>query len=43
MKPMNVVPKQEVIETSQLDLPVVDLALKTEKSVEDEPITSGMF
>ena len=43
MKPMNVVPKQEVIEASQVDAPVVDLALKTEKSVEDNPVTSGMF
>ena len=51
MKPMNVEPKQELIELDQLGLPVVDLALKTEKSLEDDPdqtrfpgpFTSGMF
>ena len=52
MKPMNVDPKQEVAEASQLESPVVDLAVKTEKSVTKDPnrtklilspVTPGMF
>ena len=34
---MNVVPKQEVIEASQPDFTVIDFALKTENSFENDP------
>ena len=40
---MNVVPKQEVVEASQSDLLVVDLAVKTEKSLENDPVDSQFF
>ena len=35
---MNVVLKQEVVEARQSDLPIVDLAVKTEKSLENDPV-----
>ena len=49
---MDSVPKQENTEVSQLDLPVVDLGMKIEKSVIDypnqtklilSPVISGIF
>ena len=49
---MSVDPKQEVAEVSQLESPVVDLAVKIEKSVNKDPgrrklilspVTPGMF
>ena len=49
---MSVDPKQEVAEASQLESPVVDLAVKIEKSDNKDPgqrklilspVTSGMF
>ena len=52
MKSMDLVPKKETTEVSQLDLPVVDLATKTEKAVNNypnqtklilSPVISGIF